>query len=147
MATAYLTAEEFKLRSVMPPEEVDLLEQSYPGFLRARLAEVSGRIDARLSKRYLVPFASPPAEIVCAWVERLVTRDLYLRRGFTPGSKQDDEILLRAVAAETEIREAADAREGLFDLPVRDSEKKGEFWGYSEDNPYAWTDRGGRRNG
>lgn len=138
---AYLDVDGFKLRSVMPSEEVALIETAWPGFLSAKLAEISGRIDARLAKRYVIPVPAPYPEIVLSWVERLTTRDAYLRRGCTPGSKQDEEILARAKAAEDEIREAADAKDGLFDLPTLQASKKTDFLGYSENSPYAWVDR------
>lgn len=142
--TAYLTLDEFKTRTVMPSEDVDALEAAYAGFIASKLSEHSSRIDARLRKRYVVPFASPTPEIVLSWVERLTTKDAYLKRGFNPSSEQDAEIIARAKAAEDEIKEAADANEGLFDLPLREDVpgtsgvSQGGPFGYSEQSPYTW---------
>jgi hypothetical protein len=115
-------------------------------FVHRRLAAQSSHIDARLRKRYAAPFAVPVPEIVLEWVERLVTRDCYVKRGFNPGDDaEDNEILARAVAAEAEVKEAADSKDGLFALPLRDDAdadaivKAGPL-SYSEASPYVWSD-------
>jgi hypothetical protein len=123
-----------------------LVAEFTPGYVEARLAANSAWLDARLLKRYVVPFSAPYPEIVLSWLERLTTRDCYLRRGFTLGSAQDQTILDRAKDAEAEIKEAADSKDGLFDLPVNDTNHGasgvayGGPLGYSETSPYVWTD-------
>jgi len=115
-------------------------------FVNRRLAAQSSHINARLFKRCATPFVAPVPEIVLEWLERLVTRDCYVKRGFNPGDDaEDNEILARAVAAEAEIKEAADGKDGLFELPVRDdvtttAVTKGGPLGYSESSPYVSFD-------
>lgn len=144
--TALLTLAEFKLRSTMPPEDVDALETAYPGFLLARLVIHTAWIHARLKKRYAVPFVESIPEIARGWLTHLVTYDAYMRRGYNPGSQEDGQIKLDADMARAEVKEAADSNEGLFDLPLRaDSPSasgisKGGPFGYSEQSPYVAFD-------
>lgn len=120
-------------------------------FVDRRLAANSSRIDARLRKRYgtggpLQPiFVAPIPEIVLDWIERLTTRDCYARRGWNPGSEQDALVMKRADDADVELKEAADSKDGLFDLPLRDdgdvsAVTKGGPHGYSEQSPYVGLD-------
>ena len=145
--TAYLDVAAFRLRTVMPGEDVDALEVTYPGFLAAKIAEASAWLNGRLRKRYVVPFAAPVPEIVLSWLVRVVTLDAYLRRGFDPSSKQDQEIIKAATDAKAEVKEAADSKDGLWDLPLREDAQgtsgvaAGGPLGYAEASPYDWTDR------
>ena len=145
--TAYLAVASFRVRTVMPGEDVDALEVAYPGFLDAKLVEWSSWLNGRLGKRYGVPFTAPVPEIVLSWLTRLVTLDAYLRRGFDPSSKQDAEIVKAAENARAEVKEAADSKDGLWDLPLREDAPgqsgiaRGGPLGYSEASPYTWTDR------
>lgn len=123
----------------------DLYVASSPTFVDAKLIEYTSKIDARLKKRYAVPFVAPIPEIVCGWLERLVTRECYLRRGFNPSSAQDSEIIERAKGADAEIKESADEKDGLFDLPLREDLEASSAivrgpMGSAESSPYAWTD-------
>ncbi len=45
MTTPYLTFDQFRLRTVMPPEDVDLVEEKHAGYLVARLKINSSRIN------------------------------------------------------------------------------------------------------
>lgn len=142
---AYLTLAEFKDASVMPDEDVDALDDRYPAFFGVQLANESARIDARLRKRYAVPFESPYPLAVVRWLAALVTERAYLKRGVDPNDAQMSRILEDAKDARTELEEAANSVEGLFDLPVRaDSTSsgisKGGPLGYSEASPYVWKD-------
>lgn len=116
-----------------------------PEFFASKLEEHSAWIDGRLRKRYAAPFNAPIPELVLSWLERLVTLDVYLRRGFNPSSQQDMMISERAKDAKAEIKEAADSNEGLFDLPLRQDttttgiSKKGPFASY-DNTPYAFLD-------
>jgi hypothetical protein len=86
-------------------------------------------------------------EIVLSWLVRISTLDAYLRRGFDPSSRQDAEIVKAAEAARAEVKEAADAQDGLWDLPLRQDAPgtsgitAGGPLGYAEASPYDWTDR------
>jgi len=143
----YLTPLQWRTRTVMPSADVDALDVGEPGFLGSRIAFQQGKIEARLAKRYATPFASPVPEIVLGWLTDLVTFDAYMKRGFNPAAEQDSEIKAAATTALEEVKEAAESKEGLFELPLREDMKgssaidRGGSFGYSEASPYAWTDR------
>lgn len=111
-----------------------------------RIAVRSSEILARLAKRYnRKTIADAPPEIVLGWLEALVTLDCFLVRGFNPGSKQDEQIIARAEKASADLKEAADAKDGLFDLPLIDNEdataiSKGAPLAYTEASPYVGFD-------
>lgn len=131
----------------MPSEVVDELQAIAPGWLEAKLATRSRWIDARLGKRYAVPFdAASPPECVRDWLARIVTLSAFLRRGVDPTDGQFVEIKADAEKAEAEILEAATAETGLFDLPLRgDTTASGVSRGgtraYTEASPYVGHDR------
>lgn len=89
--------------------------------------------------------AAPPVpEIVLGWLTTLVTDDLYRKRGRDP---QDPAMVdLRDDVTRTlgEIKEAADSKDGLFDLPVSEdldsAVSTGFVLGYSETSPYVAFD-------
>jgi hypothetical protein len=146
--TAYLTRAAFKLLTVMPAVDVDALETEASGWVDAQLALVSARIDSRLRKRYTVPFTSPYPAAVTDWLARLVTLQCYLRRGVDSTDAQFVQIKADADAATAELKEAADAKEGLFELPLRadtdaDGVTRGGPLAYSEQSPYVWTNSQG----
>lgn len=146
MATPYLTFDEFKSLSVMPGEDLDALEQVSPGWIDTQLEYWSAQIDSRLRKRYAAPFSSPYPIAVKGWLSRLVTVRAYLRRGVDPSDLQFAEIKADADAAVAEIKEAADANTGLFDLPLREDTtstgvSKGAPMSYSEQSPFVWMDQ------
>jgi hypothetical protein len=144
--TAYLDVAGFQLRTVMPFEDVDFLESNHSGFLDARLEVGTSIINARLAKRYAVPFEDPVPEIVLGWLVAIVTPKAYQKRGWNPSDQQSAQILADATEALEQMKEAADSEVGLFDLPVRaDLEdtsgvSKGGPLGYTEMSPYVWTD-------
>lgn len=153
--TAYLDLNAFKARTIMPSTDVDDLESIANGWVLAQLEQASRWIDSRLRKRYDAPFevATCP-EIVKSWLTRLVTLRAYLRRGVDATDAQFDLIRADAASAAEEIKEAADAVDGLFDLPLKDSDKAtgitlGAPFGYAEAGPYEWLDvqREAVRNG
>lgn len=143
---AYLTVAEFKIRSPLPGGDVDFLEMAYPGFLSARLEEDSAWIAARLRKRYQVElFASAPPAAVLRWLVALVTFTAWMKRGGNPSGDVSSAHKEAAEAAKTEVTEAAEAEEGLFELPPREGVQgsgiaKGGPLSYSEASPYTWTD-------
>lgn len=146
MPTSYLTVPEFRVLTIMPSADVDDLDVRAPGFLAAHIELASADVEARLRKRYAVPFTAPYPVKVRAWVSRLVTREAYLRRGIDPTDSQWSTINDAAERVLTEILEAANSETGLFDLPLRaDTSASGisapKPLGYSESSPYVWTDR------
>jgi phage gp36-like protein len=148
-----LTVAEFKVRSVMPNADIDLLEAQEPGYLQACLDDWAEEIESRLRKRYAVPFTAPYPRTVLRWLVKLVTRDGYHKLGYNPSSQQDrDAIDGAAERVEAEMKEAADAKDGLFDLPLRANSgasgvSRGGPLGYSEQSPYVWADLQRRDSG
>lgn len=144
--SGYNTIAEFKLRSVMPPDYVDGLETAQPGWLDQQSETIARWIDARLRKRYGVPFeAGSVPEIVKSWHATLLQEQAYLRIGVDPTDKQTARIFEAVTTAKEEIKEAAEAVHGLFDLPLLPTKEtaidRGGPLGYSESSPYVWADQ------
>jgi len=142
----YLDVSTFRARTVMPPEDVDYLEERAPGFLLSRLRIATSRIDAKLRKRYAVPFVAPVAEIVLGWVTAIVTVDAYQKRGANPSDAQFAQIVSDRDLALEELEAAANAETGLFELPLREDAPtnavtRGVPLAYSEPSPYDWIDK------
>jgi hypothetical protein len=147
---SYLTTTTFKTLTVMPGAFVDAIEAVSPGWTQAQLDSESARIDARLGKRYAVPFAAPTPVVVQGWLAKIVTVSAYMKRGFDPSDVQGVEYVKQRDEAVAEIKEAADSNTGLFDLPLRaDTNQTGISRGfpraYSEASPYVWSDQQGDR--
>lgn len=144
---AYLAASDFKARTLMPAGDVDAITAQDAEYLSNRLEMRSRWIDSRLAKRYAAPFdeADPPTAVVL-WLVDLVTLDMFLRRGFNPESAQDKLIVDMAEQAKADIKEAADSKDGLFELPLKQSDpaacgvSKGGPLGQSQASPWTWTD-------
>jgi hypothetical protein len=95
------------------------LEARRPGHLMALASAISASIDTRLRKRYVVPFVAPYNIKLQLWVADLLTPRAYLSLGVRPTDEQQVSIIEAAKLADAEIKEAADATAGLFDLPLR----------------------------
>lgn len=145
-STGYMTVAEFRVRTIMPQAEVDVLESREPDFLQTTLNDCSEWVNARLQKRYATPFVAPYPAIVLMWVVRLATPIAYGKLGWQPSSESDAAAVLSpATEAKAEIKEAADSKEGLFELPLRqDTTATGVSRGapicYTETSPYVWAD-------
>ena len=142
--TAYLTLAEFRTLSVIPSEFITAIETVSPGWTLAQLTLESARIDARLSKRYATPFLLPAPVCLQGWLAKIVTLSAFLKRGFDPTDRQGEMYVADRDGAVAEIKEAADAETGLFDLPLRapligSAIAKGFPKSYSEQSPYAFT--------
>jgi hypothetical protein len=142
---AYLDVAAFKNESTMPDEFVDDLEGQYPGFLGAQLESRSRWLDARLRKRYAVPFVAPYPATLRDWLARIVTVRAWHKRGVDPSDQQYADAREDAAAAVEEVLEAANSEAGLFDLPVDDAAdasaiSKGAPLAYSEQSPYVGFD-------
>lgn len=142
---AYLTVAEFTTLTLMPNEFVAVIETRYPGFIDAQLLTVSDWLDARLRKRYLVPFVAPYPVAARGWLAKIVTPRVWLKRGVDPTDAQWPVIQQDATDAIAEVTEAANSDVGLFDLPVAPGASlsaisQGNTSVYSEQSPYAWTD-------
>jgi len=114
-------------------------------FVESRLVIRTSEINARLKKRYAVPFEEP-SQVVCGWLAALVLPDLYEARGWDDSDAFAQSIAAGATLAREQMKEAADSEVGLFDLPLRQDEdaasgiSKGGPLGYAEASPYTWMD-------
>jgi hypothetical protein len=105
-----------------------------------------------LRKRYASPFFAfdgTPPEVtpptVQAWLARIVTWRVMLRRGVDPNDVQADTIKEDHDLAQAEVLEAANSETGWFDLPLRLDENGSAITqanprSYSEQSPYVYTD-------
>jgi len=145
--SSYLTPAQFTLRTVAPATAVTEVESAATGWLQAQLDTFSALVDSRLAKRYVTPFADPPPEVVLNWLTRIVTVQLYLKRGFDPNDAQSAAVVADRDLVYAELKEAADAVHGLFELPLRSDLpgstgiSKGRPMSRSDADPYSWTDR------
>ncbi len=135
----------FKARTIMPSEEVDAIELDSSGFINSRITVAESWINSKLRKRYEVPFTAPASEVYLGWVVAIVTPEAYRRRGWDPADAQSSMIEQDRKDAREQVQEAADSKDGLYDLPLRQDDqssgiKFGGPLGYSETSPYAWTD-------
>lgn len=142
---AYVDAAYVKLVGSMPAEDIDDLEIRYPGLFDQLALAVSRTFDARLLKRYAAPFVDPPETL--KWhVAHVVAAALWQKRGYNPGSAQDQIIETNRVEALAWLKDAADSKEGLVELPRREDQpgvsgiSRGGPLFYSEASPYAWLD-------
>lgn len=151
----YCSITELKMLGTMPSADVDALESAYPGLVQATIDAVSGQFDARLAKRYAAPFAAPYPQALVFNVVRIVAFRLWMKRGFNPNGVMDAALAKDAEQAEAWLKEAANSKDGLVELPTRQSElgtsavSAGGPLGYSEQSPYTWTtlQREGAYNG
>lgn len=142
---AYLTTAQYRDRTVLPASYVDDVEANAPDWVQRALERKSRWIDARLRKRYAVPFASPVPETVLDWLARIVTLELLLKHGVDPTDLQFQAYRESAERAEAEVAEAANSETGLFDLPLLANVSAsgivhGGPFGYSEQSPYVGFD-------
>lgn len=142
---AYLDLNAFAARTSMPEEFVDEIELRSPGWIDQQLGSWSRWVDARLTKRYAVPFEAPYPEIVISWVTWIVTLQCFMRRGVDPNDLEMELFRSDYHRALEEVKESAEAQNGLFALPLReDTTRSGVAKGtprtYSEASPYVWQD-------
>lgn len=142
---SYLDLAEYKKYSVLPSVDIDDVQTIQAGWIDRKLRAISYSIDARLRKRYNVPFSTPYPDIILDWVARIMDPLLLKKRGVDATDDQFISIDEDAKSAREEIKEAADGEEGLFDLPVADTAdasaiSKGAVYGYSEASPYVGMD-------
>lgn len=141
----YLTVAEFSKRTIMPQAQIARIETRDPGWLDMQLESSSRWIDARLAKRYRVPFRGHVPEQVRSWVARMVTLRAYLSHGINASDQQLALVTSDAEKAEAEVREAANGEIGLIDLPASDeigtsAVTEGSPRFYSETSPYVSLD-------
>lgn len=144
----YGTIETVKDFGVMLPEDVDAIEKRYPGMVLRRLEKASAHIDSRLPKRYATPFQTPYPDKVVEWAAVITSYRMLLDiQGVNPESSQHVAAKERYDEVLAEVKEAADSKDGLFELPLRQEDPRGATainaggpFGYSEASPYSWMD-------
>ena len=146
--SCYPTIQDVKDLGTLPAEDIDELEVRYPGITLRVATKVSAQFDARLAKRYAAPFQQPYPDVLVDHVARVVAYRLTLKRGFNPSSEQDQLIKEEKDEALAWLKEAADSKDGLIELPLRQETPPGGSainvggpYGYSEAGPYEWLDR------
>lgn len=140
VAVAYgdqLTVETLKAGAGVALPSLDVVLTYSPTFIDASLVSRWEWIWSRLAKRYVE--VDPAPETVLRWQEAMVTWDCYRRRGYTPGSAQDENGIDGAKKlAEDQVLEAANGNDGLIELPVKPSGVSvGAPLAYSETSPYV----------
>lgn len=145
---AYVDLAYVKAIGSMPAADIDLVESLYPTTFDTLALAISRLFDARLGKRYGAPWdAGDVPEVVKLHVAHVVVYFLWKKRGFNPGSAQDELVVADKDAAEAWLKEAADSKDGLIELPLKESTPKvegvsrGGPLSYTETSPYVWTDR------
>lgn len=93
--------------------------------------------------------AEPVPAIVLRWLVAGVAYAVWNRRGRDPQDPYIADLKERYATTLAELKEAADSKDGLFDLPVsEDADSAITTAGpdiYSETSPYVWADREIRR--
>lgn len=97
-------------------------ETTYPGRLDKMIEAISRLMDSHLFKRYATPFQTPVPEVVKFHGAQILSHQLRVIIGFDPGSRQDEQIVDARNAAFTWLEQAANARDGLVELPRREPE-------------------------
>ncbi len=144
---AYLVLASYRdTYSIVPGSYIDEIETDHPGWIDAKLAMWSQWLDARLSKRYVTPFSVPYPLIICGWLARMLDPEAMRKRGVDATDLQYSDVRQSAIDAAAEVKEAADAVTGLYDLPLLANSPAGSTGivrpmprAYSEASPYEWT--------
>jgi len=156
---AYVDDTYIKAVGLMPAADVDFLRAQEPAFLDGTYLAVTRIFDAKLTKRYVTPFGlesgtfveTDVPEAVRFNVAQVCVSRMFAKRGFNPGSKQDEDVIMgERDRAFTWLNEAADAENGFIELPRRAFEPDVAAVAkvmpkvYSEQSPYAGFDRQGQ---
>ncbi|AKT38258.1 phage protein Gp36 family protein [Chondromyces crocatus] len=143
--SCYVTIDDIKDLGTLPAEDIDEIERLWPGLTLRIATKVSAHFDSRLAKRYAAPFREPYPDVIIDNVARVVAYRLTLKRGFNPSSEQDQLIQQEKDEALAWVKEAADSKDGLIELPARQATppdvaavNAGGPLGYSEQSPYTW---------
>lgn len=138
---SYLDVAGFKGLTIAPAVYVDQVDAIEAGWTLKQLTHWSSWLDARLKKRYAAPFnpASPPATVQ-GWLARIVTEELYLKRGIDATDEQWTRVQERAKEAKDEVKEAAESKDGLFELPLREDDPT--VTGVTRGSPLVYTEAG-----
>lgn len=90
--------------------------------------------------------AAPPVpDTILQWLTALVTEDVSIRHGINPNDPLSQRISERATLARQQIEQAANSKDGLWDLPASEDVGSAIDTGgprsHSEASPYDWAYR------
>ena len=122
----YLALATYKQRTTIDASLVQLCENKGKD-VAWWLESASAQINTRLAKRYAVDFASPgpvPDQIIF-WLIRLVNIDVWECAGGLPEGREDGWADAARKQVYEEIKEAADAENGLYELPLKNTDTLG----------------------
>jgi len=119
-----------------------------PSFLETAIGDWSSEFISRLSKRYDAPtdanpWPAPVTNVLKRWLAKVVTRDVYAKRGWSPSSEQDQDSIEKAADdVDAKLKEASDGQNGLFELylgedATAESVARAGPLAYSEQSPYT----------
>lgn len=136
----------------MPAADVDAVVAMFPSTFDEIAKSISAIFFASLHKQYSV-FEAPYPEALRWHVAKVVVAELWKKRGYNAGHALDEEIDKDADKAWAWMREAANAKDGLVELPRRadlagtaGSDRGGPL-AQSEASPYEWIDDQAERIG
>lgn len=141
---AYLTLDEYRGLSLLPSAAIDDLDAQSPDWIANTIAAQSSVIDARLAKRYLVPFSDPCPAKVKEWLVRLLDARSYLKLGVDANDQQIEWIHADVAEVFKEMQEAADSQTGLWQLPLIQGQPGSngiispKVLSFSQASPYSW---------
>lgn len=146
----YVDIEYVGLIAPIPAKHLYAFEENHPGSFAAIALSVSRMFDARLSKRYAVPFdqADPP-EALRFHVANVVAYNVWLKIGFDPGSEQDAYIKEARDESLAWLKEAADSEAGTVELPRKEADPvpaqsaitRSGPKSISDPSPFTWVSR------
>jgi phage gp36-like protein len=119
---AYVDIAYFRVMGSIPDAELDDFVDKHPGRFEAMSEAVSRLIDSYLFKRYATPFKDPVPEAVKFHAAQILSYQIRIFIGFDPSSQQDGEIVKARDEAIEWLSKAANARDGLVELPLREPE-------------------------
>lgn len=145
----YVTIEYVGQIAPIPAKHLYAFEENHPGSFEAIATAVSRMFDARLSKRYAVPFdQNDPPEALRFHVANVVAYQVFLKIGFDPGSEQDAYIKEARDESLAWLKEAADSEGGTVELPRRETIPTAQSAiarslpkAVSDATPFAWVGR------
>jgi hypothetical protein len=123
---SYLTLADYRSITTLDGSVVDLCSAKGKDVQRW-LDLGSAHIRARLVKRYAVDFTDPgptPDKII-EWLVLLVDIPVCKSAGATPEGRVDDWAREDEKRVNDELKEAADAENGLFELPLKNTDPTG----------------------
>lgn len=145
--SCYATTQDVMDLGILLQEDVEWLEQRYPGIVERTATKVSATFDDYLAKRYGTPFQTPYPDSLVDNVAAVVAYRLLVKRGGKPDGTKVEAATRARDEAMAWVKEAADSEKGLVELVRAQATPRGATaidkggpLGYSEASPYSWMD-------